>query len=228
MQGAQGRLDELSATIVYGNGDDIDLGHSSVGEVSYCDIGDGDFAGRNGNISADPLFVDPTGGDWRLRFGSPCVDTGLPECEESTDLVGTVRPVDGDLDAIEDCDMGAIEFRPLALVGEPRIGSAITFELWGPAGGSSDLWLARSPLLDPPQHTPFGEYDLNTHWDFLYASAPCAPGPPGTIVIQIPDVPALVGRSVGFQALTDSGITDPPYAWSNPIQLVFLPEHPSP
>jgi hypothetical protein len=29
-----------------------------------------------GNIDADPFFVNPTNGDYRLRSGSPCRDTG--------------------------------------------------------------------------------------------------------------------------------------------------------
>lgn len=36
------------------------------------------FAGANGNISADPLLVAPTEGDFRIGDESPCVDAGLP------------------------------------------------------------------------------------------------------------------------------------------------------
>ena len=45
----------------------------------YSNIGDGDFRGLNGNISADPLFVDPENGDFHLRPGSPSIDTGNQE-----------------------------------------------------------------------------------------------------------------------------------------------------
>lgn len=38
--------------------------------------GGGTVTGQNGNIAADPLFVDATAGDLHLRSGSPCIDAG--------------------------------------------------------------------------------------------------------------------------------------------------------
>ena len=57
-----------------------------VGNISYNNVwGNGinyegvpDQTGKNGNISQDPLFLDPNNGDFRLRDGSPCIDAGDP------------------------------------------------------------------------------------------------------------------------------------------------------
>lgn len=58
--------------IVWGNGDDL------YGcDATYSDIEDGDAG--TGNISADPKFVDPSGGDYHLQATSPCIDAGNPD-----------------------------------------------------------------------------------------------------------------------------------------------------
>ncbi|TKJ41669.1 hypothetical protein CEE37_03630 [candidate division LCP-89 bacterium B3_LCP] len=57
------------------------VGDSLVGggqtyDVEYCDL-PFTYPGI-GNISADPLFMDPTNGNFNLSPGSPCIDTGNP------------------------------------------------------------------------------------------------------------------------------------------------------
>ena len=73
----------IEDSIFWGNGDDLTIsGHTPI-SVMYCDIGDGDFAGSNGNISTDPLFIAGPLHDYYLSqlaagqaSDSPCVDTG--------------------------------------------------------------------------------------------------------------------------------------------------------
>ncbi len=71
-----------------------------------------DQTGMNGNISADPLFVNPSAGDYHLQAGSPAIDAGdntapnLPP----TDLDGGPRILDGNGDGMAVVDMGADEF----------------------------------------------------------------------------------------------------------------------
>jgi len=64
----------ISNSIVWGNaGQQIG---GAVPDVSYSDI-EGGYPGE-GNIDADPQFVDPLNGDYRLRSSSPCIDAGDP------------------------------------------------------------------------------------------------------------------------------------------------------
>ena len=45
--------------------------------VTYCDVQSG-YEGE-GNIDADPLFINPDNGDFHLQPGSPCIDAGNPD-----------------------------------------------------------------------------------------------------------------------------------------------------
>jgi len=77
---------------------------SFSGSVSFSDIESG-WVGP-GNLSADPMFVDASAGDYSLAAGSPCIDAGDREggpLPGAQDVLGEPR--------VQQCrvDMGAIE-----------------------------------------------------------------------------------------------------------------------
>jgi len=61
-----------------------------------------------GNVDVDPTFAGISAGDYRLSWGSACIDSGA--ADTSTDLDGFARPLDGDGDTVAEYDMGAYEF----------------------------------------------------------------------------------------------------------------------
>jgi len=71
-----------------------------------------DPTGTEGNISADPMFVDSENGDYHLQENSPCIDVGTNDAPElpDTDFEGDPRIVDGDNDATRTVDIGADEY----------------------------------------------------------------------------------------------------------------------
>ena len=80
-----------------------------------------DHTSNPGNISADPLFIDPSG-NFRLQSNSPAVDAGNNSASglPSTDLDGNPRIVDGNGDGIAVVDMGAYELQPTTITLTPN------------------------------------------------------------------------------------------------------------
>jgi hypothetical protein len=65
--------------------------------------------GLNGDISADPRFVNADAGDFRLQSLSPAIDSGTPVQTPQADLDGVSRPLDGDGNGVAVIDMGVYE-----------------------------------------------------------------------------------------------------------------------
>jgi hypothetical protein len=90
-------LPRLTNTIVWGNTpDQIADGLESASRVDFSDV-EGGWAGVGvRNIAADPDFIDPAAGDYRLGPDSPCIDAG-----HDWALPADVDDLDGDGDRIE-------------------------------------------------------------------------------------------------------------------------------
>ncbi|HKV64223.1 MAG TPA: choice-of-anchor D domain-containing protein [Candidatus Acidoferrum sp.] len=71
-----------------------------------------DQTGKNGNISADPVFVNSAASDFYLQAGSPAIDAGSNAAPNlpAKDIAGNDRILNGDGDCIATIDMGAYEF----------------------------------------------------------------------------------------------------------------------
>jgi hypothetical protein len=66
---------------------------------------------QNGNISADPLFVNQAGGDFHLQSTSPAIDAGTNSVANlpQSDFAGNPRILDGNNDCVNTVDIGAYE-----------------------------------------------------------------------------------------------------------------------
>ena len=143
-------LHPIRNCILWGN-DPYDVDVSLDKYPWYSDIGVGYVGGDpfmrgEGNISADPMFVNPSAGDYHLKAGSPCIDAGnngalaLPE----TDFDGNPRVVDGDADGEAIVDMGAFE----AIVGSTPPGTDVVVQPVDPATGETPVTLTFEEVIE--------------------------------------------------------------------------------
>ena len=81
-------------TILWGNTPNqiyfVDPGVSSI-TVAYSDVDQDGYAGSNGNIRQDPLFVNAASGNFRLQPTSPCIDAATSDGAPLTDMEGFPR-----------------------------------------------------------------------------------------------------------------------------------------
>ena len=127
----------ISNSILWGNDrtQGIMFDETSHVDVTYSDVGmpESLFPGE-GNINANPVFVDAENGDYRLDAASPCVDAGDPNMPDH----------DGSR-----ADMGANPLGGLAQTGGTLVAGDVTRDQWTPAG--SPYRIAGSTRI-PPGH----------------------------------------------------------------------------
>lgn len=93
-------------SILWDNGDNPISGALSV--LNFSNV-EGGWDGE-GNIDANPLFIDPDGHDFRLQADSPCIDAGTPFFVLGEDTL--VDLADEEFHG-EAPDMGALEYYPV-------------------------------------------------------------------------------------------------------------------
>jgi hypothetical protein len=189
----------LGGVVFWGNGEDVTGG--SIVTAKDSDSEHGAFGTADGNFSADPLFRNAAQGDYRLSFGSPCIDAG--DLGGALDLDQAQRPADGDLDTLERLDIGAIEFNPLVVQTTGELGTQVVFEGYGSPCMMTTLFVAPGlPAL--AKKTVFGALRLPLTGLLPLLSTIVLSPDPSLTVATIPAMPALVGQAVAFQSLTQS------------------------
>ncbi len=109
----------------------IGLHHSNFAPTGTS-VGDGSVTSSNGS-NTDPQFVGTGTDPYRLKPGSPSIDRANPAAGGlAVDLLGAVRPRDGDGDGVARSDQGAYEYQPPA---PPDLGTGPTTP---DSGGTTD------------------------------------------------------------------------------------------
>ena len=111
---------------IYGNedgfGQDCDMppyGYSTGFEINYNDVynnAGGNYGGiiiGDNNLSVAPDFIDSSVRNYHFKPTSPLIDKGTNLDAPLDDIENTVRPIDGDLDTIDETDIGVYEYVPL-------------------------------------------------------------------------------------------------------------------
>ena len=125
--GDQGFYLAVTGCIIRNPGQEIGILESIYPTVTYSDV-EGGHTGE-GNVDADPLFLDAGAGDYRLQAGSPCIDGGTNEGAPTSDKDAKIRPIDGDADGATITDIGAYEAgATTVVVGWPNGGEEVAVD----------------------------------------------------------------------------------------------------
>jgi hypothetical protein len=123
------------------NGGTIDAAFSSFTNTVEELGGTASAPGSATNVTGDPLFADPSKGNFALQGASPLIDRGDPALVTAgeLDLGGSARSLDGNLDCLAAPDIGAFEVTGQSAVCAdpiPVISKfGITNKTFAPKGG---------------------------------------------------------------------------------------------
>jgi hypothetical protein len=102
--------------IYYNNNVNIQNGGYGSITMTNCCTTPMPFSGSYGTITAEPLFLDQTNGNYHLHINSPCIDAGNNAYVDwSMDLDGNPRIINGTV------DIGAYEYQdlPISVIMQP-------------------------------------------------------------------------------------------------------------
>ncbi len=121
----------------------------------YNDIGDGQYAGSNGNFAMSPLLIDTAHDNYHLSNSSPCINSGTSINAPSTDFEGNVRPTGLGV------DIGAYEMTwptdllpPISSAASPYFAAPVFTVTWhGVDQGSAGIAYYDLQVKDSQQGT---------------------------------------------------------------------------
>lgn len=195
--------DSIQGAAVGGNGTIV---------LSHCNLfgnagGDwvGDIAGQlgiDGNICADPLFVDSAQSDCHLTYLSPCRNTG-----DNTPAGLPVEDFEGDPRIAQDLvDMGADEFNAhLYVTGNAVPEGRVSGNFVGDPGSTPMALFIGFDVFDPPLPTKWGDFYIKPPRILI----PLIPIPAGGILTIRTTLPAMSGPyDVALQALIGDALSN--------------------
>ncbi|NJD87906.1 MAG: hypothetical protein FIB05_07820 [Betaproteobacteria bacterium] len=151
----------VANTILWGNerefsGIDADRVFSSITTSPQ-------FAGANGNVASDPMFVDAAAGDFRLRGGSPAIKAGRTTGAPFDDIECRNRAAPPDIGAFEsgapsacagpENNFTALWWKPSESgwgINLTHQGAIVFATLFDYGSDGRDMWLVASGLLRQP------------------------------------------------------------------------------
>jgi Right handed beta helix region/Abnormal spindle-like microcephaly-assoc'd, ASPM-SPD-2-Hydin/Disaggregatase related len=164
-------------------------------------------AQSNGNISADPQFVDAANGDYHLQAASPAIDAGdnsAPNLPQQ-DYDGKTRVVDGNNDCLDTVDLGAYELQ--ATVQASFSPTSLPF----PNQFLNTTSSAQAVTLSSTGSTCLNVAGLPVTGDFAQSNTCGAHLPAGqSCVVDVTFTPTAAGTRTGTLTLTGNQSGDAP------------------